>query len=147
MKCQLSEIQLPSATRCPIDHLDRHLHCKAENARDRGTGRGKILTRFLGLFFDEPLSRRKAAFERMTTAYPQASISNEFVHDGYEATFGTYELDKGKQQLAYHVAGSATREKLVGQTETLHYEFPDSRHMIVSPTQPDQHWSVVWERY
>ena len=79
--------------------------------------------------------------------YPQTSLSNEFVHDGYEATFGTYDLDAGKHQLVYHVQGSATREKLVGTSETLHYDFPDSRHMIIRPTQTDQHWSVTWERY
>ena len=79
--------------------------------------------------------------------YAQTSLQNEFVHDGYEATFGTYDLDERKHQLIYHVEGSATREKLVGTSETLHYDFPDSRHMIIRPTQPDQHWSVTWERY
>ncbi|MDE3186650.1 MAG: lipocalin-like domain-containing protein [Acidobacteriota bacterium] len=79
--------------------------------------------------------------------YPQTSLQNEFVHDGYEATFGTYDLDEGKHQLTYHIEGSATRERLVGTSETLHYDFPDGRHMIIRPTQPDQHWSVNWERY
>jgi len=79
--------------------------------------------------------------------YPQTSLSNEFVHDGYEATFGTYELDERKHQLVYHIRGSATREKLVGKSETLHYDFPDNRHMIIRPTQADQHWSVTWGRY
>lgn len=79
--------------------------------------------------------------------YPQTSLSNEFVHDGYEATFGTYQLDEQKHQLVYHVQGSATREKLVGKSETLHYDLPDNRHLIIRPTQPDQHWSVRWERY
>jgi hypothetical protein len=79
--------------------------------------------------------------------YPQTSLSNEFVHDGYEATFGTYELDTEKHQLTYNVQGSATREKLVGRSETLHYEFPDNQHMIIRPTQADQHWSVTWQRY
>ena len=87
---------------------------------------------------------RHAAVQLM---YPQTSLSNEFVHDGYEATFGTYNLDEGKHQLVYHVEGSATREKLVGTSETLHYDFPDSRHMVIRPTQADQHWSVIWERY
>ena len=79
--------------------------------------------------------------------YPQTSLSNEFVHDGYEATFGTYELDERKHQLVYHIHGSATRERLVGKSETLHYDLPDSRQMIIRPTQADQHWSVTWERY
>ena len=79
--------------------------------------------------------------------YPQTSLSNEFVHDGYEATFGTYDIDEVKRQLIYHVEGSATREKLVGTSETLHYDLPDSSHMVIRPTQSDQHWSVTWERY
>ena len=79
--------------------------------------------------------------------YPQTSLSNEFVHDGYEATFGAYELDEQKRQLSYHIQGSATREKLVGTTETLHYDLPDNRHLVIRPTQTGQHWSVTWERY
>ena len=79
--------------------------------------------------------------------HPQTSLSNEFVHDGYEATFGTYELDERKHQLIYHIHGSATREKLIGKSETLHYDLPDKRRMIIRPTQADQHWSVTWERY
>jgi hypothetical protein len=79
--------------------------------------------------------------------YPDVALSNEFVHDGYEATFGTYDVDEGKRQLTYHVQGSATRAKLVGKSETLHYEFPDGRHMIIRPTEANQHWSVLWERY
>jgi len=79
--------------------------------------------------------------------YPLSSLSNEFVHDGYEATFGSYEVDEVKHRLTYHIEASATREKLVGKTETLSYELPDERHMIIRPTQPDQHWAVTWERY
>lgn len=79
--------------------------------------------------------------------YPQAKLSNEFVRDGYEATCGIYELDQARHRLLCHVEASATREKLVGQTETLNYQLPDARHMVIRPTQPDQHWFVTWERY
>ena len=40
-----------------------------------------------------------------------------------------------------------TRAKLAGKSETLHYEFPDGRHMLIRPTEAAQHWSVLWERY
>lgn len=89
----------------------------------------------------------KDGYAAVQLMYPQTSLSNEFVHDGYEATFGTYDIDARKHQLVYHVQGSATREKLIGTSETLHYEFPDTRHMIIRPTQADQHWSANWERY
>lgn len=79
--------------------------------------------------------------------YPERSLSNEFVHDGYEATFGTYDLDEKKHLLTYHVEASATREKLVGKSETLRYDFPDAHHMIIRPADGTQHWSVVWQRY
>jgi len=79
--------------------------------------------------------------------YPQTSLSNKFVHDGYEATFGSYEVDEAKHQLIYQVQASATREKLVGKSEMLAYELPDDRHMIIRPAQADQHWFVTWERY
>ena len=79
--------------------------------------------------------------------YPQMTLSNEFVHDGYEATFGTIEVDEASHRILYHVQASATRDKLVGQTERLSYELPDPQHMIIRPTDPSQHWSVTWERY
>jgi hypothetical protein len=39
--------------------------------------------------------------------YPQTSLQNEFVHDGYEATFGTYDLDQGR----HGNSGEARRNK------------------------------------
>lgn len=79
--------------------------------------------------------------------YPQTTLSNEFVHDGYEATYGTIQVDETKHQILYHVEASATRDKLVGQTETLSYELPDAHRMVIRPADPTQHWSVTWERY
>lgn len=79
--------------------------------------------------------------------YPQTALSNEFVHDGYEATFGTIQVDAAAHHILYHVEASATRDKLVGQTETLSYELPDARHLIIRPADPSQHWSVTWERF
>lgn len=79
--------------------------------------------------------------------YLQTALSNEFVHDGYEATFGTIKVDEAAHHILYHVQASATRDKLVGQTETLSFELPDAHHIIIRPTDPKQHWSVTWERY
>ena len=78
---------------------------------------------------------------------PQTALSNEFVHDGYEATFGTIGVDEVAHRILYHVQASATRDKLVGQTETLSYELPDENQIIIRPTDSSQHWFVTWERY
>ena len=37
---------------------------------------------------------RRDGHAAVQSMYPQTSVSNEFFHDGYEATFGTYDLAK-----------------------------------------------------
>ncbi len=56
-------------------------------------------------------------------------------------------VDPAKHRVLYHVEASATRDKLVGQTETLSYELPDAHHMVIRPADPTQHWSATWEQY
>ena len=40
--------------------------------------------------------------------YPKLTnaLSNEYVQNGYEASFGSYEVDEAKHTLAHHVQGS-----------------------------------------
>jgi hypothetical protein len=81
--------------------------------------------------------------------YPKeaSTLNNKFVHDGYEASFGTFEVDEAKQILHYKPVASATRDAFVGTEELLRPSFPDARHLVNRPADPNQHWSVTWEKY
>ena len=48
--------------------------------------------------------------------YPESANaqSNEYVQDGYEASFGSYDVDEATHTLTHHVQGSVTRNLLIG---------------------------------
>lgn len=75
----------------------------------------------------------------------QSSVTNDYVLRGYEASFGTYEVDEEAQTTTRHVEGSVTRG-LVGQSLTRAYRFSDGR-LIMRSVRPEERWSVTWERY
>lgn len=87
--------------------------------------------------------------EAVQLMYPQeaSTLNNRFVRDGYEASFGSFEVDEAKHLLRYHPVASATRDAFVGTDELLRPAFPDKKHLVMRPADPDQHWSVTWERY
>ncbi|MGC2613370.1 MAG: lipocalin-like domain-containing protein, partial [Terracidiphilus sp.] len=49
--------------------------------------------------------------------YPKSANaqSNEYVRDGYEASFGSYDVNEATHTLTHHVQGSNTRDLLVGK--------------------------------
>jgi hypothetical protein len=75
----------------------------------------------------------------------QSSVSNDYVLNGYEASFGTYEVDEEAQTITRHVEGSITRG-LVGRRLTRAYRFSDGR-LTMRSVRPEERWSVTWERY
>ena len=75
----------------------------------------------------------------------QSSVSNDYVLNGYEASFATYEVDEEAKTTTRHVEGSITRG-LVGQSLTRAYRFADGR-LIMRSVRPEERWSVTWERY
>ena len=75
----------------------------------------------------------------------QSSVSNDYVLSGYEASFGTYEVNEAAQTITRHVEGSVTRG-LVGQSLTRAYRFSDGR-LTMRSVRPEERWSVTWERY
>ena len=79
--------------------------------------------------------------------YPQSaeSISNEYVLNGYEASFGSYDIDENSQTVTHHVQGSITRDLLVGKDLPRRFEFTADGHLLIRSTRPDEHWSVTWE--
>ena len=81
--------------------------------------------------------------------YPKSTNaqSNEYVVDGYEASFGSYDLDEAKHTVTHHVQGSVTRDLLVGKDLARIYQFTKDGHLVIRSARPDEHWSVTWEHY
>jgi Lipocalin-like domain len=66
------------------------------------------------------------------------------VVETYDAYFGTYEVDEVKRIVTHHVQGEL-RPNLLGAAFPRRYEVEGDR-LLLSSTNPDQHWRVVWER-
>jgi Lipocalin-like domain len=81
--------------------------------------------------------------------YPKSAkaLSNEYVQNGYEASFGGYEVDEATHTLTHHVQGANTRELLVGKDQPRAYQFTVDGKLILRSARPDEHWSVTWEHY
>jgi hypothetical protein len=81
--------------------------------------------------------------------YPKSAnaLSNEYVQDGYEASFGTYDVDEATHTLTHHVQGSVTRNLLVGKDLPRAFQFTEDGHLIIRSTRRDEHWSVTLEHY
>ena len=75
----------------------------------------------------------------------QSLVSNDYVLNWYEASFGTYEVNEEAQTITRHVEGSITRG-LVGKSLTRAYRFSDGR-LTMRSVRPEERWSVTWERY
>ncbi len=79
--------------------------------------------------------------------YPKSAsgLSNDYVKNGYEASFGSYDVDEEAHTVTHHVEGSIT-EGLVGKDLPRIYQFSDGRLILKSP-RPAEHWSVTWKHY
>ena len=69
----------------------------------------------------------------------------QYAQGGYEASFGTYEIDEPAHHFIFHVEGALVRT-LIGKDLTRVYEF-SGKELIVKSSSPDEHWRVAWERY
>src|SRR5438874_7798179 len=81
--------------------------------------------------------------------YPRSANaqSNEYVQNGYEASFGTYDVDEATHTLTHHVEGSVTRDLLVGKDLPRVFQFTGDGHLIIKSVRPDERWSATWEHY
>jgi len=81
--------------------------------------------------------------------YPASgtAISNQYVSNGYEASFGSYQVDEAKHILTHHVQGSNTRDLLVGKSLPRRYQFDGDGNLIIKSARSDEHWSVTWRHY
>ena len=76
--------------------------------------------------------------------YPpsQSTLSNDYVLNGYEASFGTYDVDEAANTVTHHVQASVTRG-LVGKSLARAIQFSDG-DLIIKSVRADEHWSVTW---
>src|SRR5438270_2992195 len=81
--------------------------------------------------------------------YPasKSAISNEYVLNGYEASFGSYEVNEATHMLTHHIQGANTRDLLVGKNLPRVYEFDTQGNLIIKSARSDEHWSVTWKHY
>lgn len=81
--------------------------------------------------------------------YPKSEgkLSNEYVLQGYEASFGSYDVDEAAHTVTHHVQGSVTRELLVGKDLPRRFEFTPGGLLVIRSARADEHWFVTWEHY
>jgi hypothetical protein len=81
--------------------------------------------------------------------YPRSasSLSNEYVQNGYEASFGSYTIDEKTHRLTHHVEGSITADLLVGKDLPRIYSLTGDGRLIIRSANPEEHWSVNWRHY
>jgi hypothetical protein len=81
--------------------------------------------------------------------YPKSSssLSNEYVRNGYEASFGSYDINEATHTVTHHVQGSNTGDLLIGKDLPRIVQFSADGRLVIRSARPDEHWSVTWEHY
>src|SRR5207248_544626 len=81
--------------------------------------------------------------------YPKSeqSLSNEYVQNGYEASFGSYDVNGATHAVTHHVQGSNTGDRLVGKDLPRLLAFDSRGQLIIKSARQDEHWSVTWAHY
>ena len=69
----------------------------------------------------------------------------QYAQGGYEASFGSYQIDKNAHTFIFHVEGAMVRS-LIGKDLPRAYELTGNQ-LIVNSTNPKERWRVAWERY
>jgi hypothetical protein len=79
--------------------------------------------------------------------YPAAAKApdNQYVKNGYEASFGSYDVNETAHTVTHHVQGSITGEALVGKDLLRRYQFTRDGHLIIRSADAKETWSVTWE--
>ena len=85
-------------------------------------------------------TKSQASSQTTTNAAPV-----QYAQGGYEASFGTYEIDEPAHHFIFHVEGALVRT-LIGKDLTRVFEF-SGKELIVKASNPDEHWRVAWEHY
>ena len=92
------------------------------------------------VMYRNPQGNSQASSQTTTNAAPV-----QYAQGGYEASFGTYEIDEPAHHFIFHVEGALVRT-LIGKDLTRVYEL-SGKELIVKSSSPDEHWRVAWEHY
>src|ERR1700756_1284656 len=68
----------------------------------------------------------------------------QYAKGGYEASFGTYQIDESSRTFIFHVEGAMVGS-LIGKDLSRAYEFSGNQ-LLVKSTNASEHWRVAWER-
>jgi hypothetical protein len=69
----------------------------------------------------------------------------QYAQAGYEASFGTHQIDENSHTFVFRVEGAMVRG-LIGKDLPRAYEFSGNQ-LLVKSTSPNEHWRVAWEHY
>lgn len=74
-------------------------------------------------------------------------VDNPVKYDqgGYEAYYGSYDVNEQAHTVTHHVQGALVRA-LIGKDLTRVYRFSNGQ-LILKSSRPDEHWTIAWERY
>jgi hypothetical protein len=82
--------------------------------------------------------------------YPESEIGTSanaaYQQGGYEASFGVYEVDEQAHTVTNHYEGSLVR-RLIGKPLARVMQFSPDGHLTLRAADPNEKWSVTWERY
>lgn len=132
----------------------------SQSRSDNGTNREKLIGAWHLLSLDAPgpdgklthltdikgqLIYTRDGHMSVQLMYPptQSSLSNDYVFDGYEASFGTYGVDEKAHIITHHVQASVTRG-LVGKDLSRSFQLLNGK-LIIKSVRPDEHWAVTWQ--
>jgi len=69
----------------------------------------------------------------------------QYSANGYEAYFGTFDVNEGAHSVTHHVQGALVRS-LIGKDLTRIYRF-SGKQLVLTSSRPDESWRIVWEHY
>jgi hypothetical protein len=82
--------------------------------------------------------------------YPESEIGTSANADyqlgGYEASFGSYEINEQTGVVTNHYEASLVR-KLIGKPLPRIMQFTSDGRLTLRAADPKEKWSVTWERY
>lgn len=79
--------------------------------------------------------------------YPVSETADTpYAKAGYEASFGSYDVDEHAHTVTHHVQAANVRS-LIGQELPRALQFSPDGHLTLRSTKPEEKWSVTWEHY
>jgi hypothetical protein len=131
---------------------------------DKNAVRDKLIGAWRLAWLEEPAAEGKAArVERTGTLLytrdghmsvqimapraesPAESGPVQYEQGGYEAYFGTFEVNEQAHTVTHHVEGALVRS-LIGNDLTRVYRF-SANQLVLTSSRPDEHWTIAWEHY